>query len=193
MLAGAAAFVATDLIAKALAEAHLPGTVVDLKVLQLQLAHNSGVAFSLGAHLPSWTVIAATAAITLVLAAYAWRAAPTASRPQRLAGAAILGGASANLIDRIGDGVVTDYLHTGWWPTFNLADTLLMLGMATVILTMLRDPAPGPRPAQTHGGRGHHHTMNQLVHTIAGTATAHCWPCPPAAAATRDTGTCHRP
>lgn len=142
MLAGAAAFAATDLIAKALAEAHLPGTVVDLQVLQLQLAHNSGVAFSLGEHLPSWTVIAATAAITVVLAGYAWRAAPTAGRLQRLAGAAILGGASANLIDRVGDGVVTDYLHTGWWPTFNLADTLLMLGMATVILTMLRDPVP---------------------------------------------------
>ncbi len=29
----------------------------------------------------------------------------------------ILGGAVANLADRAADGVVTDYLHTGWWPT----------------------------------------------------------------------------
>ncbi|MFD1538848.1 hypothetical protein [Nonomuraea guangzhouensis] len=35
---------------------------------------------------------------------------------------AVLGAAMANLIDRAGDGVVTSYLHTGWWPTFNLTE-----------------------------------------------------------------------
>jgi signal peptidase II len=54
--------------------------------------------------------------------------------------AAILAGALANLIDRAADGVVTDYLHTGWFPTFNLADTLITLGAALLVLVTLRNP-----------------------------------------------------
>ena len=38
------------------------------------------------------------------------------------------GGAFANVIDRARDGVVTDYLHTDWWPTFNLADAFISVG-----------------------------------------------------------------
>ena len=30
-------------------------------------------------------------------------------------------------------GKVTDYFHTGWWPTFNLADTYLTCGVALLI------------------------------------------------------------
>ncbi len=41
------------------------------------------------------------------------------------------GGAAANLVDRAADGVVTDYLHSSWWPTFNLADTFIVLGAIT--------------------------------------------------------------
>ena len=48
----------------------------------------------------------------------------------------VLGGAAANLTDRAGDGVVTDYLHTGWWPTFNLADVFIVCGgLAMVALS----------------------------------------------------------
>jgi signal peptidase II len=37
-------------------------------------------------------------------------------------------------VDRIGDGVVTDIFDLGWWPTFNLADVWITLGVATVLL-----------------------------------------------------------
>ena len=36
------------------------------------------------------------------------------------------------------DGVVTDYLHTGWWPTFNLADTFLVAGFIVIALLHAR-------------------------------------------------------
>jgi len=111
---------------------------VDLGVLQLRLAHNPGVAFSLGDHLPAWTVVTATAVITAAIAGYAWKTAPTATTLTRLAWAGILAGATANLIDRAGDGVVTDYLHTGWWPTFNLADTFLVTGFVVIALLHTR-------------------------------------------------------
>ncbi|MGW3353185.1 signal peptidase II [Nonomuraea rubra] len=143
-IVAAAALVAAgiDLAAKAAAEARLPHASIDLGLIQLQLAHNSGVAFSVGAALPAAVVIGVTAAITLALAVYAWRAAPAAGRLQRLVGGAVLGGAIANLIDRAGDGVVTDYLHTGWWPTFNLADVFITCGAAALILASLRPQPP---------------------------------------------------
>ena len=67
----------------------------------------------------------------------------------RAALAAVLGGALANLAnlaDRAADGVVTDYLHTGWWPTFNLADTAIATGAALLVLAELR---PTRRPEAT--------------------------------------------
>ena len=33
--------------------------------------------------------------------------------------------------------MVTDYLHTGWWPTFNLADTFIVLGATALIIATL--------------------------------------------------------
>lgn len=50
----------------------------------------------------------------------------------------MIGGAVANLVDRARDGVVTDYLHTGWWPTFNLADTFLVTGFSVIAVLHAR-------------------------------------------------------
>lgn len=138
LLMAALAVASVDLAAKALAENHLIDTSVDLGVLQLQLAHNSGVAFSLGNALPAGLVVALTTALTAAMAWYGWRHAPRSGRVQLLAGGAIIGGALANVLDRAGDGVVTDYLHTGWWPTFNLADTFLVVGSISLVLLQKR-------------------------------------------------------
>ncbi|GAA1739840.1 hypothetical protein GCM10009809_39190 [Isoptericola hypogeus] len=129
---------AVDLGLKAWAvRALADGTVVDLRVIQLRLAFNPGVAFSLGDTLPSGVVLGVTGVIVAGLAVFAWRTAPTATLPVRLALAAMLAGAVANLVDRAGDGVVTDYLHTGWFPTFNLADAFLTLGAVALVVASL--------------------------------------------------------
>ncbi|MCA1675949.1 MAG: hypothetical protein LC799_28510 [Actinobacteria bacterium] len=54
--------------------------MVDLEVLALRLAYNSGVVFSLGAALLAWVVLTVTGLVTTGLAVYAWRAAPALSR-----------------------------------------------------------------------------------------------------------------
>ncbi|MEU0108433.1 signal peptidase II [Streptomyces sp. NPDC006251] len=149
-LAGLAILLATlDLGLKAWADTHLPGDSVDLGLIQLQLAYNPGVAFSVGDTLPGWVVIAGTGLITAGIAVFAWRTAATAGRLLSIALASILGGAAANVIDRAGDGVVTDYLHTGWWPTFNLADVFIVTGgLAIVVLSWRRpDHEHGESPA----------------------------------------------
>ncbi|WP_239521413.1 signal peptidase II [Blastococcus saxobsidens] len=136
---GAGVLAVVDLGAKAVAERGLgDGRTVDLGPLALQLAHNSGAAFSLGSGLPSWVVVTVTGLLTGVIAVITWRAVATASRLLPAGLAAVLAGATANLVDRAGDGRVTDYLHTGWWPTFNLADVWIITGAAVAILASLR-------------------------------------------------------
>lgn len=136
----ASAAAATDLVAKAVSEAELTDTSIDLGPLALRLTYNSGVAFSMGDQLPTGVVAVATAVIAAALIAYAWRRAPDAGRVEQVAGGAAVGGAVANVVDRARDGVVTDYLHTGWWPTFNLADVYLVCGFAVIALLLLRAP-----------------------------------------------------
>ena len=134
VLLAAATVAAIDLAAKGASEARLADSTVDLGLLQLQLAYNSGVAFSMGDQLPGSVLVTVTAAIALVLAVYAWRRAPHVGWVERIAGGAVIGGALANVVDRARDGRVTDYLHTGWWPTFNLADTFLVIGFIVIAL-----------------------------------------------------------
>ncbi len=139
--ATAVALAAGDLACKAVAEQKLTGgRSVHLGLLDLRLGYNSGAAFSLGAGLPSWVVIAVTGLITAGVAVFAWRAATDAPWPLLVGLSAVLAGAVGNLVDRAGDGLVIDYLHTGWWPTFNLADVFITLGAATVALAVLRSP-----------------------------------------------------
>ncbi|HEY9562250.1 MAG TPA: signal peptidase II [Nocardioides sp.] len=139
ILLTAATIAAIDLSAKAVSEARLVDSTVDLGLLKLQLAYNSGVAFSLGYRLPVGVILAITGVILLAFTVYAWRRAPRAGWTERLAGGAVIGGAAANIFDRAQDGRVTDYLHTGWWPTFNLADTFLVTGMIVIALLQLRE------------------------------------------------------
>ena len=134
VLVAAATVAAIDLTAKAASEARLAESPVDLGLIQLQLAYNPGVAFSMGDRLPASVIVAVTATICGVIALYAWFRAPRAGWIERIAHGAVIGGAVANVIDRGGDGLVTDYLHTGWWPTFNLADTFLVIGCVVMAL-----------------------------------------------------------
>lgn len=133
-----AGLAALDLAIKAWAERRLAGgRSVEIGWVDLQLAFNPGVAFSLGATLPSGVVLGVTGVLITGLTVLAWRTTLTgAAVPFSLA--AVLAGAVGNFADRAADGVVTDYLHTGWFPTFNGADVLVTAGAAALALASLR-------------------------------------------------------
>ena len=152
VLLAATAVAAIDLAAKAASEVRLADSSVDLGLLQLRLAYNSGVAFSMGNALPAGVIVAVTAAIAVAIMAYAWHRAPHAGWVERIAGGAVIGGAVANVVDRARDGVVTDYLHTGWWPPFNLADTFLITGFIVIALLHARPERTtnAPEPVEDH-------------------------------------------
>ena len=62
--------------------------------------------------------------------------------------ALVLGGAAGNLFDRILSGQVTDFLefYVGdlHWPTFNVADSCIVIGSGLMLLELLR---PKRQPA----------------------------------------------
>ena len=152
-VAGVAAVVAVvvDVVTKWLAATRLPGASVDLGVGRLQLSYNTGVAFSLGDGLPTWAVRVLAGVVTggvLVVFVAGWL------RPPVPAGL-VLGGAVANIVDRAGDGAVTDFLWLGWFPTFNLADAAITLGVLALLWASWRtESSTGTRRAAEQAGQG---------------------------------------
>jgi len=133
VLAVAAATIIADLGTKAWAEAALADGAVDFGWVALRLAENPGVAFSLGASAPTWLVSAITTAAVVALAVMAARG---VLHPPAAAGL-LLGGGLGNLIDRLGDSTVTDMIDLGWFPSFNVADIALNIGVGLVLLVGL--------------------------------------------------------
>jgi signal peptidase II len=66
----------------------------------------------------------------------------------------ILGGAAGNLIDRLTEGVVTDYLDLEFWPleawpVFNAADAAIVFGVLVLLLAALRPEKASRRSAKS--------------------------------------------
>lgn len=118
---------------------------------------NTGVAFGMfAAHGNDWAwmilALLGMAALALV-ALYFWKT-PAADRLMLTALALIMGGAVGNLIDRIANRAVTDfvdaYVGTYHWHTFNVADSAITIGICLMALDILfgrREPAEASPPA----------------------------------------------
>jgi len=55
----------------------------------------------------------------------------------KLSASFIIGGALGNLIDRINRGFIVDYLDLSFWPTFNLADSMIVIGGIMLAIFLL--------------------------------------------------------
>lgn len=149
----AVAAATVDLVSKTVASRVLAERDVELPgPLDLSLAYNSGVAFSVGVGVPPWVLIVLATGIATVVAIAAWRG----QLPSAVAAGLVVGGAAANVVDRVQAGSVVDMLHTGWWPTFNLADVWITAGCSLLVLTELnaarrRDASSTPTPTRGDG------------------------------------------
>jgi signal peptidase II len=73
---------------------------------------------------------------------------PSFAHPlMRLGLALMLGGAVGNLIDRVKDGEVVDFIKVPNFPAFNVADSAITIGVLLLIWAMMREPQPSPREA----------------------------------------------
>ena len=59
-----------------------------------------------------------------------------------------LGGAAGNLVDRLTMGRVTDFIHIGIWPVFNLADSSIVIGLIILAWLLFRSPKETPAAIQ---------------------------------------------
>ncbi len=127
--------VAADQITKALVTGALErGETRDL-ILGAKLVNtrNTGVAFGQlqgGGVIVGILIAVAVAALLLYVARNAHR------RWLWLPAGSLFGGALGNIIDRIGEGAVIDFLKLPHWPAFNVADTAITLGVIGLLLVM---------------------------------------------------------
>lgn len=98
-----------------------------------ELSHNPGIAF--GFRLPpvlQEILIAVALVIVGIIAVRHVRQVAGCKLPTISFGL-ILGGGIANIIDRIPDGLVTDFIQIGTFPTFNIADSCITVGAALLL------------------------------------------------------------
>lgn len=55
-----------------------------------------------------------------------------------IAASLVLGGGLSNLIDRLVIGCVRDFIDLKFWPSFNLADSAICLGIGILIISKLK-------------------------------------------------------
>lgn len=134
---------AADQASKRLIEARLEpySSIPLLDNFNLVLIYNRGVSFGLLSFQSSYApyILALFGlVITIGLAVWAFRA---ESPLQGAALAFVVGGAGSNVVDRLDDGAVTDFLdfYIGalHWPAFNLADTAIVCGVGALLLDSL--------------------------------------------------------
>ena len=118
--------------------------------MDFKLAFNKGAAFSLfadGSGWQRWFFMGIATVIGLWLC-YALLFERT-NALTRLAYASILGGAIGNLYDRILHGKVVDFIswHIGnaYWPTFNVADVGICVGVGLLVIAWLVEWRAGSR------------------------------------------------
>lgn len=125
--------------------------VIIPRAFQFIYRTNTGAAFSIfQEHTMALTVFASFVAVGLAF--WGWRLRPEEVM-LRWPLALIFGGAVANLIDRYRLGHVTDFIDAHWdnvyhFPTFNVADSAICIGMGLLIwMSLWGAPSPAEQRA----------------------------------------------
>jgi signal peptidase II len=152
----AGVIVALDQVTKALVDdfmtLHESHTIVE-GLVRLTYVQNRGAAFGIlsEAGLPYQSLMFSVISLLalLAIALYAWRM-PVQSRLPQTALAMVMGGAVGNLLDRARLGYVIDYVDMYWgphhWPAFNVADSAITVGVALLVIDILRNPEMDESP-----------------------------------------------
>ena len=121
------------------------------QIFVIEHVHNNGAAFGILQNQNRLLIVIVIVVATAILA-YA----PHVPANQRLIRVFLgmqLGGALANLIDRLNQGHVTDFIRIGipgvyYWPSFNIADSAVVLGVIGLGVMIVRDDIRREREAK---------------------------------------------
>lgn len=129
------AVVVADQVSKALVVAGIAHGERRNVFLGVDLVHvsNRGIAFGFFGGSGVLLTVFTLGALILLLAYFSTHA----SRPWLwLPTGLLLGGAIGNLLDRVRDHAVTDFIDVPLWPAFNLADVAITFGVAALVLAL---------------------------------------------------------
>jgi signal peptidase II len=133
----AVAVVAADQATKAIVRAQI-GPFEEIHVLpgiKLVYRLNSGVAFSVFSGGGPVVVVIALLALGALVVFFVTH---LRRRLVWLPTGLLVGGAAGNLIDRLRDGAVTDFVKLPHWPAFNLADMSITVGVLALVYVLER-------------------------------------------------------
>jgi signal peptidase II len=118
-------------------------------LLLLTHVQNTGAAFSISLGSPATNRIFFVIVTLIAICFVIYLIARSTSLLQRISLCLIIGGAVGNLIDRIAQGYVTDFLDADFpdfimqrWPVFNVADSSIVIAMGLLILDMIINKEP---------------------------------------------------
>ncbi len=137
------------------------GVIIQVSVIDsfwhFRYAENPGSAFSFLSGQPSWfrtpffLVVSLAAMIFIV---FYYRRTTPEQKWLRTALALVFGGAIGNFLDRMHLGYVIDFIDWHWfdkatWPTFNIADSAITVGIAVMLIEMWFQKNNGPDGASS--------------------------------------------
>jgi len=136
--------VAADQLVKTLVTSSLERGEQRELIAQIKLVNtrNTGVAFG---QLQDGGAIVAVLIGAAVLALLVYLARHAQQRWIWLPAGLLLGGALGNVVDRVREGAVVDFVKLPYWPAFNVADAAITVGVLALVFVMERgDGARGP-------------------------------------------------
>jgi len=142
----ALAAIAADQVTKALVRSSLAlgERVHVIGPFDLHHARNDGIAFALLPGAASPVTIITGIAVVWMLVYFARSGGRHPVLPVALG--FLVGGSVSNLADRIRNGYVTDFIAPQHWPTFNLGDTFITVGVILLIaIFFVFERRPGRR------------------------------------------------
>ena len=156
LLAGAVAavVVVVDQVTKSWAVHRLSrGEIHVVWKLDLELTYNSGASFGLAR---GWAPVIGAVAVAVVVVLLA-SVRHVRSDALTVALGLVIGGALGNLADRVfrgHHGAVVDFIALHFWPTFNVADSCVVVGAIVAALIVSHHGAPAHAPAGPGPGAG---------------------------------------
>ena len=102
-------------------------------IFSITYIHNTGAAFSVLEGKTFFLILVQILVILAIFVYMIWKGS-SLHWTFKTSMALIVGGGLGNLIDRVNNGYVVDFLHFHFWPIFNIADISVCCGCGLLIL-----------------------------------------------------------
>lgn len=129
----ASIFAFIDQFTKSLAVKHLdtPKSLIG-DFFMLEYAENEGMAF--GIQVPPFLILTLSILLLALIIYLALRELNLNFWLTRMCVALVIGGALGNIIDRVVNGYVVDFIKIWKWPNFNFADIFIVVGILLTVI-----------------------------------------------------------